>query len=639
MRQRFCAILCVVAMLLCLFPISTAAATVPTGTVNVKDSLRVRSGPGTSYDTIGSLYNGDQPYLLDTTSKAGWYKIMLGDLIGWSSSSYITINPAYVPDAAFEAELDKQGFPESYKPYLRQVHAQYPKWKFVAEHLSVTWAEALKAETRVGVNTITSPEAWKSMEYGAYNWSTKSYVSFDSGGWVAAAPAVVAYYLDPRNFLDSTYIFQFEDLHYSEAQTKSGITAILPDALDDHAAALLKASKNTKVSAYFLATRMAQEGSQHNGLGTGTVKGYEGYYNFFHIGAYAHSGRSAVQNGAIYAKEKGWSTPYKCLLGSAEFIGKSYINLGQDTLYYQKFNVVNTTSGLYAHQYMTNVRAAADEGSIRRRSATQTELKSALTFVIPVYKEMEEAVAPRPGTTGNNNNFLDKITVDKLSLTPTFDRYTMDYSLQVDEDVDKVTVKASLNSKDATLEGDGKITLKKGKNTVKLVVTSTSGVRRTYTLTITRDGEPEEDISGSDKNTPRLTSKTYTVGKTITGVEPGTTVKKFAGRLTATNGDVTILDAAGQEKKSGTIATGDVVQLHQGKELYASYPVIIYGDVTGDGKITSLDLRVAQKHILGVSKLTDSKLTAADSGKDGKLTSLDLRITQKHILGVTKTLQ
>ncbi len=636
MKRRITACLtglCV--LLVCLLQVvSVPAATVPMGTVNVDDHLWVRSGPGTSHDTVGKLYNGDQPYLLDTTSEKGWYKIMLGDLTGWASSTYITINPTYVPDAAFEAAMDKQRFPEDYKPYLRQIHAQYPKWNFVAEHLTMTWAEALKAESRVGVNTITSPEAWKSMEYGAYNWTTKNYVSFDSGGWVAADASVVAYYLDPRNFLNSTYIFQFEDLHYSEGQTKSGIKAILPSALDEHAGDLLKASKKTEVSAYFLATRMAQEGSQHNGLGTGTVKGYEGYYNFFHIGAFAHSGRSAVQNGALYAKNKGWDTPYKCLLGSAEFVGKSYINLGQDTLYYQKFNVVNTTSGLYAHQYMTNVRAAADEGNIRRQSATKTELASALTFVIPVYKEMAEAIAPRPATTGNNNNFLEDIAVDKLSLTPTFDRYTMEYSLQVEEDVDQVTVKATLSNKDATLTGGGTIDLKHGKNTVKLQVTSTSGVRRTYTLTITRDGEADEDGSK-----PTVTSKTYTVDKTITKVEPGTSVKKFMDKLTAKNGTISLVDAAGKEKTDGTVATGDVIQLHVDNTIHTSYPVIIYGDVTGDGKITSLDLRVAQKHILGVSKLTDSKLTAADSGKDGKVSSLDLRITQKYILGVTKTLQ
>ena len=611
------------------------AATIPFGTVNVEDSLRVRSGPGATYDTVGYLYNGDRPMLLDTTSQQGWYKVKLGDVTGWSSSTYITVDKSYTPDAAFEKELDKQGFPDSYKPYLRHIHAQYPEWKFTAEHLTVTWAEALAAESRVGVNTITAPEAWKSMDYGAYDWSKKTYVSFDSGGWVAADAAVVAYYMDPRNFLDSTYVFQFEDLHYSDGQTKSGIKGILPDALDEHAGALLKASKNTKVSAYFLATRMAQEGSQHNGLGTGTVKGYEGYYNFFHIGAYAHSGRSAVQNGAIYAKNKGWNTPYKCLLGSAEFIGKSYINLGQDTLYYQKYNVVNTTSGLYAHQYMTNVRAAADEGSIRRRSVTKSELNSALTFVIPVYKEMPEAVSPRPSTSGNNNNFLEEIKVDKLSLTPTFDRYTTQYAVQVDENVDTVTVKATLSNKDATLSGDGEITLKHGENEVKLLVTSTSGVRRVYTLTITRDGE-----GGDEDAKPTVKSKTYALDTTVTGVEPSTTVKKFLNNVTVTNGTAEIHSGGNKKKKSAdTVVTGDILKIYDGKTVHSEYPVVIYGDVSCDGKITSLDLRVAQKHILGVTKLGEIPLIAADSGKDGKLTSLDLRITQKHILGITKTLQ
>lgn len=648
MNRRLIAWLCCLCLLAaCLLSsIGVTAATIPGGTVvNITDSLRVRSGPGTDYDILGYLFAGDRVSLLDTTSKKGWYKIVKGTLTGWASSDYIDIDKPYEVDKEFEEYLNEQNFPEDYKPYLRHIHAQYPKWKFVAEHLEMTWAEALEAESQVGINTITSPESWKSMEYGAYDWAKKYYVSFDSGGWVAAAAPVVAYYMDPRNFLNSTYIFQFEDLHYSKEQTEKGIKAILPSALDDHASALLKASKNTKVSAYFLATRMAQEGSHLNGLGTGTVPGYEGYYNFFHIGAYAHDGRSAVQNGAIYAKNKGWSTPYKCLLGSAEFIGKGYINLGQDTLYYQKFNVTNNTSGYYTHQYMTNVRAAADEGAIRRRAATKTELASALTFVIPIYKKMDKAVAPRPATTGNNNNFLESITVDKHSLTPSFNRYTLNYSLQVDSDVDQVEIKAVLSNNEATLKGGGTVALKHGENTFRLMVTSTSGVRRTYTLTITRDGRP--DTSEEDKNNekpeeetvPTITGKTYTVDKTITGIEPSTTVKRLVKNLAIKDGTAIVYDADGKEKDSGAVATGDVVKLYKGKAEYTSYPIIIVGDVNGDGGITSQDLRRAQRHILEVQKITDHALTAADANKDGTVNSQDLRRIQRHIIGITPSLQ
>ena len=637
MRKRLLSYLlafCLLANLLVGFA-ALAADTVSTGTVKQVDLLYVRSGPGRTFSAVGELHTGYVVTIHETVVNDGgerWYRISYGNINGYTHSDYITVNATYETDEQFEAYLTSQGFPEDYKVALRKIHAQYPNWIFRAEHLSMTWATAHTAESKVGLNTITSPDAWKSMEYGAYNWNTGSYVAYDSGGWVTAAPSVVAYYMDPRNWLDSTYIFQFEDLSYSADQTVAGVQAILPSALDKYAEDVLKASKETKVSAYFLATRMAQEGSHVNGLGTGE----HGCYNFFSYGAYQTTNPdgtvvSAVQNGIAYAKSQGWDTPYKCLVDSANRIGKYYINLGQDTLYYQKFNLTNTTSGLYAHQYMSNVAAPSSEGRIRRNAATADQLNTNLSFTIPVFKSMPATVAAQPSKTGNNNNFLDSITVEGHSLTPTFDRYTMAYSLHVGE-ATSVTVAAKPNSSEAKLTGAGTIQLYKGDNVIPLTVTATSGATRTYTLTVTTTG------GTTRPDAPVITGKVYTVTDTVTKVEPETTVTDFIKNLAVTNGVAVIHSAAG-EKKDGLVGTGDILRLYNGSTLCASYPIIIYGDVNGDGKVSSFDLRVAQKHILSIDTVDGYYLTAADSNKDGKLTSFDLRVTQKYILKITNTIQ
>jgi len=179
----------------------------------------------------------------------------------------------------------------------------------------------------------------------------------------------------------------------------------------------------------------------------------------------------------------------------------------------------------------------------------------------------------------------------------------------------------------------GTIRLYKGDNEIAIPVTATSGEIRTYKITITTTG-------GVDRpNAPVITGKEHTVGDIITKVEPETGVDKFIENLAVSNGTAKVFTADGQAKTSGHIATGDILRLYSDETLCASYPVVIYGDVNGDGRITSLDLRITQKHILGVDKLEGYILTAADTGKDGNVTSLDLRLTQKHILGITKTLQ
>lgn len=645
-RRLFATLLSFCLLAVCLLPAFGALAETATVTgtvhgINNGHKLYVRQTPSTDASVLDKLFNGDQVTIHETVESGGitWYKITThNDIVGYSSAAYIKINVTYETDEAFEAYLTTQKFPEDYKVKLRQLWAEHPTWIFKAQHLSMTWATALYEETRALKNAVTKPDSWKSMEAGAYDWKTGSYVSVDSGGWVTAAPAVVAYYMDPRNFLDDVYVFQFEDLQYSDAHTVDGVKAILPDRFDTHAEDLLKAAKATKVNAYFLATRMAQEGSKIDGTWvTDDGVSYEGYYNFFNIGAYAHSNNGAVTNGAIYAKKHGWDTPYKCLEGSAKEIGSNYINKGQNTLYYQKFNVAG--ENLYKHQYMTNVQAPYSESKKRAKSATEQEKAGPITFLIPVYKEMPTAATVLPGETGNNNNFLNSLSAGSCKLSPTFDRYTMEYTGEVDEKVTEITVTAAKNATDATITGTGTVKLKPGENVIPITVTATSGQTRVYTIIITAPGGSGNPSDSQPTGPAPTLSSTYTIGETVSGVATETAVAAFLRNLGVKNGTVSLCDATGKDKTTGVVATGDILQVYNSqKELYKSYPVVIYGDVNGDGKINSQDLRRTQRHILGVAKLSGYPLTASDTNGDGKVNSQDLRRSQRYILGILNTL-
>ncbi|MBQ8752394.1 MAG: SH3 domain-containing protein [Clostridia bacterium] len=667
MKRRLMAIclsLCLLAT--CLLPTFGAlAATEVTGTVVGIDEghkLYVRQSASTGATILDKLYNGDIVTIHDTVEAGGitWYKITThNNVVGFSSAAYIKLNVTYQTNEEFEAYLTAQKFPEDYKVKLRQLWAEHPTWVFKAQHLSMTWATALQEEQKALKNAITQPDSWKSMEDGAYNWNTGSYVVVDSGGWVTAAQAVVAFYMDPLNFLDDVFIFQFEDLQYSDEHTVEGVKAILPSRYDAYAEDLLKAAKETKVSAYFLATRMTQEGSKINGSWEGDDGVlYENVYNFFNYGAYAGSQygsyHGAVTNGAIYAKRQGWDTPYKCLVGSAEKIGNSYINKGQNTLYYQKFNVAG--ENLYNHQYMTNVQAPASEGKIRSNSATAEEKAGSLTFLIPVYKEMQTEPTALPGKTGNNNNFLDSLTVEGCKLSPTFDRYTMEYTGEVGEEVTEIQLSAVKNSADASVSGTGTVKLKPGENTIPITVTATSGQVRVYTVILTapggeelpdQPGGPGPDNPAPDNPdqptppapTPTLTGTIYSVAETVSGVSPETSVDTLLKNLGVKDGTASLQTADGKDKTSGIVATGDILRIYnQDAVLYKSSPVVVHGDVNGDGKVNSQDLRRAQRPILGAAALKGYYLTAADVNGDGKVNSQDLRRSQRFILGSLNSL-
>ena len=69
---------------------SSSSTTTQSGTIKVSNALNVRSGAGTSYSVIGSLSNGANVEIVETSGS--WYKIKYGSGYGYVSKDYVTIN-------------------------------------------------------------------------------------------------------------------------------------------------------------------------------------------------------------------------------------------------------------------------------------------------------------------------------------------------------------------------------------------------------------------------------------------------------------------------------------------------------------------------------------------------------------------
>ena len=353
---------------------SPSAAPTPSATDEVTPESSPEASPDTTEDEENDNEESDEDFKKLPQDKV-WYKISHSGIVGFVRGDFLTIfnAPTLEDDADFETYLEAQGFPECYREGLRTLHAMHPNWKFTALSTGLSWETVLKNECKVGVNCVlpSALASWKSFEKDAYNWEEGTWYSWDSGGWTAASKEIIAYYLDVRNFFDDN-IFMFMECSFDEnAQiSASAIKATLAGtfmATDEWANGIIAAAREANASPIMLAARLKQEqGTNGNKIAHGTVSGYEGYYNPFNIGAYSHSGRSAVLNGARYAKDKGWYGLEAALIGGAKFIAKSYINVGQNTLYLQKFDVIDGGNGLYSHQYMTNVGAPAGECSTLR---------------------------------------------------------------------------------------------------------------------------------------------------------------------------------------------------------------------------------------------------------------------------------
>lgn len=647
-------------------------------------NVRSRTSPDPSTSANILKHNGNTIYLNtgDMVSITGeetgtdqyvWYQVRF-DYSGTTYNGYIRsdlINVAYASDADFEQYLNDQGFPESYKEPLRQLHAKYPNWVFESVRVNLNWSDVISNESILGRNlvSISSNDASKSTATGAYDWATNNWYGFDTDNWVCASEAMVSYYMDPRNFLDETNIFQFARLKYESFQNASGVSRILAGTFmsgnyydrdgvtKSYANTFVDAGFTSGVNPYHLASRCRQEqgvNGTSNSI-SGTYSGYTGLYNYFNIGAYPYDGRTSIVNGLIYARNQGWTTIYKSIIDGSNFVADKYVNRGQNTLYFQKFNVVYVPS-LYTHQYMTNIQAASSEGRTLKQAYTDTS--QAIVFRIPVYSNIPVEVSPLPSS-GNPNNWLSSLNISGHTITPGFSGENTNYSLVVESSVASLTINASAVVSTTSIFGIGNTSLNYGSNQIDIICKAQNGNTRTYKINVYRTPEvlpPETSIdnpSEQESTTSETTiSETTTAeiqpvyssqhinGDYLTGITLGSSGNHLLGNFLTTNCEAKIYCADGSEK-TGVIGTGDIVKITKNGFVIKEYPVIIYGDVSGDGKISNLDLVLVKKHVLAISNLSGPYVAAGDISRSGdnKVSNLDIVLLQKHILGLTGIIQ
>ena len=511
-RRKFFWGLALLAVICCIFLMSAqfAFAAGQTGTV-ATTALNIRSGPGTSYRSMGLLSINKEINILDTvTGNDGktWYYMEYNGINGYVAAEFIVISSheEYETDAKFEAYLDAQGFPESYKPYLRTLHAKYPNWNFRAARTGLSWNDVLEREGKLGKSLVSSsaPSSWKSQAAGAYDPQTGKYTSFDSGGWAAASEKIIAYYLDPRNFINQIGIFQFLTHTYdAETQTSAGLAAVVSGTFLDaafpetgfatYADALMEAGRTATVNPYVLASMiLVEQGTSGTGKCiSGTVSGYEGYYNYYNIGAYKTASMSAVTRGLWYASRSGsyqrpWDGHFASLLGGALFYSENYVKQNKNTLYFKKWNVMNGLEDVGEGQYMTNVQGAESEAAALRKGYLSL-LDSPMIFEIPIYSGMPDAACRKPsGNNASSQPELPKEEEPKIkkeqTVTTNYTRYTRKvtdkgFNLNAKTDGDGVLTYASSDDRIASVDQSGQVRV----NGVEGVVTFTVSASETET--------------------------------------------------------------------------------------------------------------------------------------------------------------
>lgn len=553
--------------------------------------------------------------------------------------------------------LRSSSFPDSYLPYLAELHARHPNWKFVSESIPLTFDEVVDGENAYGRNLLQGSafsENYYSMGINNYDILSNEFKSHATeGGWYDASSEAVAYYLDPRNYLNIKYIIAYELLNYNSNHTEDGVKKIMGNnsywnsiysgysgnAYSD----VFNATKDIGISSFHIAARIKQEISgieisDPRSGGSFTLDGtnYSNYYNFFNIKVY---GINKVLNGMRYAVENGWNTPYRGIYGGSKFIYDEYCGVNQDTLYYEKFDV-STSDGNYSHQYMQNLAVIAQETNRIYKSYVENVsdyFDKPLEFTIPVYKDMPNYAVTAPRI-GNPNNYLSDLRVNGSTVSG-FSYDTYSYEVNVPYGTSSVNISASKIASSSSVSGIGDISIDTNEKKISVIVTSESGNSREYVINIKRDEiDNPDDIPSLDTILNNSGIK-YNNGY-IFGIGEGTSVSSLIDNIkkVSSYARVNIKNSKGNNKTSGSFVTGDVVVIGNGKEE-KSFSIVIYGDVNGDGVINKLDAANILSHYYSYISLTGVYKVAADVNKNGEINKLDAASILSHYYGYVRISQ
>lgn len=611
------------------------------------------------------------PEAVEILAEEGNYYLIKFIYSGFIYSGYVLkscVNSyEYTIDENYKTELINKGFPKDYAEKLAILHAIHPNWVFTPSFTGkvaggMDFNTAVKGEASVIDRNLiqSSNTSLRSTAPGSY--ANGVWKEFSGGGWYAASEQTIAYYLDPRNFMNESNFFMFENQGYNaQVNYKPMIEKALSGTfmmsaernpfmcaeganrctigMHYYPETFIDAGAKNGVNPINLASRVKLEqgnGSSPlalgNGVGPQDNKQYVGYYNFFNINANGATSNDVITNGLKYAYSRGWNNQYVSIVEGASLIGGSYVGVGQSTVYYQKFNTINL---IYSHQYMQNIMAPYTEGydtyvSYYKTFANIQEWDNATyEFLIPVYQNM-------PTMTSLDVNFnsdatLKTLSVSDCNMNPTFESGIKTYDCYTKKDTKEVTVLAASTNVNAKVEYQEKVALNSDETSLQIKVTAGNGNVEIYEIKIHRiemDGyTPQEILNGIGiKVTGEFANNFVNTNATVSGI------------ITAITGsyhfaEVKITDANGTVKQSEDhMKTGDIITVTN-SGVTTSYKAVVYGDISGDGLIDIRDLLFTQQHIVKARTLANEYLRASDLNKDGLVDIRDLLLLKKYIEG------
>lgn len=566
--------------------------------------------------------------------------------------SIINQNKSYAVTQSTSTDInsiDDSKYP-GIKERIKLLKSKYPNWNFKILYTGLDWNDVISNEY-VGHGRSPKNLVYKNDSYkGAWICSICGDKAYDNGNWRCVSEQGLKYMMDPRNSLNASDIFQFEELTNSGSDINVVKEMVKGTFLAGYEQGIVDAANKNNVNAYYIVARIIQEQGK---TGTVLTKGegykgqYVGYYNVFNRGASGNSTEEILLNGLAIAKKYGWTSLEKSIDGGISFLANNYIHKGQNNLYLQKFDV-EATNGLYSNQYMQNILAAQSEGTTLRNTYINiNSMSSSHTFIIPVYENMPSDACSRPDTNGSSSSDIDvvRVNVDETLRIRNNPNGTETvgwlYKNEIVTRLEKATSKVNGTYWDKIRKSNGVIgyaareTYENEKQYKLYLVpinennnSGDNGNNNGNNNGGNNDNNNNGGNSGNTTNEGKDTAKvkfdrTNNIITVVPNAIANDILEAFGGTAKITKVDGSFLNGP-----SDSMATGFIVE--------DKYTVVKKGDCNGDGEVDTGDTYYLKCVVLNIKKFENKYYEkAADVNGDGSLDTGDTYILKKQVLGLS----
>lgn len=563
--------------------------------------------------------------------------------------SIINQNKSYAVTQSTSTDInsiDDSKYP-GIKERIKLLKSKYPNWNFKILYTGLDWNDVISNEY-VGHGRSPKNLVYKNDSYkGAWICSICGDKAYDNGNWRCVSEQGLKYMMDPRNSLNASDIFQFEELTNSGSDINVVKEMVKGTFLAGYEHGIVDAANKNNVNAYYIVARIIQEQGK---TGTVLTKGegykgqYVGYYNVFNRGASGNSTEEILLNGLAIAKKYGWTSLEKSIDGGISFLANNYIHKGQNNLYLQKFDV-EATNGLYSNQYMQNILAAQSEGTTLRNTYINiNSMSSSHTFIIPVYENMPSDACSRPDTNGSSSSDIDvvRVNVDETLRIRNNPNGTKTvgwlYKNEIVTRLEKATSKVNGTYWDKIRNSNGVI------GYVARETYENEKKYKLYLVPINEDNNSGDNGNNNGNNNSGNNDNNNNGGNSSNIKNEGKDTLKV--KFDRTNNIITvvpnaiandILEAFGGTAKitkaNGSFLNGPSDSMATGFIVEDKYTVVKKGDCNGDGNTNALDAAIILRYNVNQYNLKDCYFKAGAISDNNNATALDAAKILRYSVG------